>query len=142
MISFSEFGLEHIQKGIALLMLMISVLTLNLVLINLLIAIMASAYAEQAPCPHQNTHTHLCLYSQGNGEAVGPGGFSRCGSLHSQDLCYYYFFTHLSIYSSTYLHRVMAKLLNQVESADVDPSILKAFMRTPAVESMAGILCI
>jgi hypothetical protein len=36
----------------------------------------------------------------------------------------------------------MAKLLNQVESADVDPSILKAFMRTPAVESMAGILCI
>jgi len=33
---------------------------------------------------------------------------------------------------------VLAKLLDQVESADVDPSILKAFMRTPAVESMAG----
>jgi len=26
----------------------------------------------------------------------------------------------------------------QVEGAEVDPSILKAFMRTPAVESMAG----
>eukprot|EP00802_Teleaulax_amphioxeia_P021496 Tamp_21855.p1 GENE.Tamp_21855~~Tamp_21855.p1 ORF type:complete len:314 (+),score=75.41 Tamp_21855:104-943(+) len=33
---------------------------------------------------------------------------------------------------------VMAKLLDQVESAEVDPSTLKAFMRTPAVESMAG----
>jgi len=33
---------------------------------------------------------------------------------------------------------VLAKLLDQIESADIDPSILKAFMRTPAVESMAG----
>ena len=56
--------------------------------------------------------------------------------------CILFICTHLSIYSSFYLHRVLAKLLNQVESADVDPSILKAFMRTPAVESMAGILCV
>ncbi|MGB1591630.1 MAG: hypothetical protein ACPIOQ_02670 [Promethearchaeia archaeon] len=33
---------------------------------------------------------------------------------------------------------VLAKVLDQVEKADVDPSLLKAFMRTPAVESMAG----
>jgi len=33
---------------------------------------------------------------------------------------------------------VLDKLLDQVEGAEVDPSILKAFMRTPAVESMAG----
>ena len=33
---------------------------------------------------------------------------------------------------------VLAKVLDQVENADVDPSLLKAFMRTPAVESMAG----
>ena len=33
---------------------------------------------------------------------------------------------------------VLAKVLDQVEKVDVDPSLLKAFMRTPAVESMAG----
>ena len=32
---------------------------------------------------------------------------------------------------------VLAKVLDQVEKADVDPSLLKAFMRTPAVESLS-----
>ena len=57
------------------------------------------------PCPHQHTHihkhTHLCLYTQGNAEAVGPGGFRRCGFLHSQDL--YSFFLYSFIYLFIFL---------------------------------------